>query len=1160
MLLESPGRATGRLGQKGTEIMKVGLEKWVCILAIALCALRAAAADKYWQPASGDWADGANWAPAGMPTSVDTAYIDNGGTATITTDVEADNAHVGYSAKGTVAQTGGILSVDSSLYLGRNFGSTGIYELQAGELTVTDFEYVGYSGKGTFTQTGGTHRLENFKLYLGYNSGSTGVYTLQAGELAVGQSEYVGYSGAGTFTQTGGTHSVGNSLRVTSRSTYSSASVYRLQDGELVAGWENVGGTFIQSGGTHSISGNLEVACSDPSAKALYSLQDGELTVAGGEYVGYSGTFTQTGGTHGAGYLHIRELGRYKLAGGRLEIADGLKLVSSGAFDCSGGTAHIQASDSSIVDFSQGALLGAASASLSVGANSLTIFPAGSDPQSVFGSYTTQGMTHVAGSTLTVSAGEGFAGMGEIVDFVDCQGVVGDPASDIDLLGGVFVSRTGAVRLGGTLRVDSSGSGISGGSLTTLRGYIGNSGMGSFAQTGGTHSVSDVLYIGRSSGSTGVYTLEDGELTVAEDEFVGLSGTGTFIQTGGTHSIGGDLKVTFGSTSTSVYTLEDGELTVGEDEHVGSSGTGTFTQTGGRHNVGGNFQIGYGSGSGIYELLDGELTVAGRELMGNYGTGTGSFTQTGGTHSAGHLLVGKLGRYELGDGTLAIEDGLKVEPGGVFDCAGGTAAIHVSDWSMVDFSQGDLLSAESASLCVGANSLTIFPAGSDPQSIFGSYATQGMTLLAGAALTVSEGEGFAGVGDLTGFLDCQGIVGSPDSSIDLWGGVFVSGPGQVNLGGGTLQVDSPGSGMSGGSLTTLVGYVGFDGSGAFVQTGGTHRVNWIVPDQDGGVLWLGYESGSTGIYELQAGELTVANGEYVGFSGKGTFTQTGGTHSVGGLYLGAGSGSTGIYDLQAGELTVGWSESVGSSGKGTFTQTGGTHSVGHNLYLGAGSGSTGVYELHDGLLDVGGTVQTGTGTGVLVVRSPADASFGALNLTSGTARLEMQVTREANALVSVSGTALLGGELFLNTGGGVRPLEGQTFTIMTAGGSFVGDFAEVGSDVTLGIPEGLEAFSTVINGTAYEVTFNGYTSGDANGDHAVDVGDLGILAGNWNQSGKAWAQGDFTGEGDVNIGDLGVLAGNWGWRSPAGQASVPEPGCLSVLALGSLVLIRRRRK
>jgi hypothetical protein len=91
--------------------------------------------------------------------------------------------------------------------------------------------------------------------------------------------------------------------------------------------------------------------------------------------------------------------------------------------------------------------------------------------------------------------------------------------------------------------------------------------------------------------------------------------------------------------------------------------------------------------------------------------------------------------------------------------------------------------------------------------------------------------------------------------------------------------------------------------------------------------------------------------------------------------------------------------------------------------------------------------------------------------------------------------------------------------------------------------------------------------GDANVDGLVDVGDLGVLAFNWNQP-AAYAGGDFTGDGFVDVGDLGVLAFNWNWtylnqpvppESVAALASVPEPATLCALAVGAFVIWRRRR-
>ena len=81
--------------------------------------------------------------------------------------------------------------------------------------------------------------------------------------------------------------------------------------------------------------------------------------------------------------------------------------------------------------------------------------------------------------------------------------------------------------------------------------------------------------------------------------------------------------------------------------------------------------------------------------------------------------------------------------------------------------------------------------------------------------------------------------------------------------------------------------------------------------------------------------------------------------------------------------------------------------------------------------------------------------------------------------------------------------------------------------------------------------------GDANHDDVVDYLDLGILAGNYGQSGKTWEEADFTGEGDVDYLDLGVLAGAYGTTYGAASAA-PEPSSIIMLILGALCLVGYR--
>jgi hypothetical protein len=71
------------------------------------------------------------------------------------------------------------------------------------------------------------------------------------------------------------------------------------------------------------------------------------------------------------------------------------------------------------------------------------------------------------------------------------------------------------------------------------------------------------------------------------------------------------------------------------------------------------------------------------------------------------------------------------------------------------------------------------------------------------------------------------------------------------------------------------------------------------------------------------------------------------------------------------------------------------------------------------------------------------------------------------------------------------------------------------------------------------------------------------MTGNWNQSGATWRQGNFsTGNTTVDLNDLVALTGNWGKTVGAAAgagAAVPEPMTLSLLALGGVALLRRRK-
>ncbi len=640
------------------------------------------------------------------------------------------------------------------------------------------------------------------------------------------------------------------------------------------------------------------------------------------------------------------------------------------------------------------------------------------------------------------------------------------------------------------------------------------------------------------------------DFQVEGKEVVANRATGKIVQTGGNHRVFcnsyANVYLGYTSGSSGTYELSGGEFTVESiynyecRVHVGYYGTGTFLQTGGTHNIRnadysgrGHLYVGHQQGSaGLYSLSGGDLIVDGTEYIGYYSAG--EFVQTGGTNMADEIYLGRYeyssGSYELaGDGSVSATKLIMAYASGTtasFSIAG-SGSVSVSELTMAY----------------------------DASSGFNATASFSIA-----------GNGSVSVNELTMACDYYSSSNYTTAMFSL---------------------------SESGSLTARQEVIGQEGRGTFNQSGGTHTV--------ASIMTLGYESTAVGTYDLTGGLLNPS-GMTLGLNGTGTCTQSGGTNSVAGeLHLGHNSGGEGAYYLSEGTLNVGTSEYVGLRGNGTMTQTGGTHTVTERLCLGYDTGSHGTLIISGGSL-VAGDLHVGRlGYAELSLSSGAylevtnTLTFGGNSRFFADAGSEIHMTGAAFENESTNGYELPGlGNLKMIFEGGsgvVDPFEAAAEDMMGAVGAgvfatanFLLDTLQLGGTAAgriqlvddfdnqadgIGVGEAVYVNTLIMNaGATIDLSglnlyyLNGgdpkrFFCGDANLDGGVNVGDLGILAGDYGQTeGMVWAGGDFTGDGAVNVADMGVLAANYG----ATESAIPEPASAVLLLSGGVLAMFRRRK
>jgi len=294
-----------------------------------------------------------------------------------------------------------------------------------------------------------------------------------------------------------------------------------------------------------------------------------------------------------------------------------------------------------------------------------------------------------------------------------------------------IANNTGSI---GTYTLSASASLIASGNE-----QVGNNGNGTFTQTGGTNTISFDLQIGSQPGATGNFTLSgNASLSTGGWEYVGFFGQGAFTQTGGNNTVSADLDVSSRDGASGNYSLGGtGFLQVNSNEYAGYLGTGIFNQTAGINQIALNLGIGFNdsAANGTYTLQGGTLSVGAYEYVGYFGTGT--FTQTAGNHTIGADLDLGTGGGSSGNYTLSGTGSLSV-----------TGSEYIGYFGNGNFTQSGGSNSVNGILLIAANS-----------GATGNYSLQAGTLTA-ASIVVNPGGSFSQTGGTLSFTSLQILGGN----------------------------------------------------------------------------------------------------------------------------------------------------------------------------------------------------------------------------------------------------------------------------------------------------------------------------------------------------------------------------------------------------------------